>query len=82
MLHDVCDTAVTLADVERQADAEVAGLVRAVAKLSRNTQLQRRTHRRLLAAGRAGQAAAEAFAMQSMILEMVDDPLVSLLAAQ
>jgi (p)ppGpp synthase/HD superfamily hydrolase len=76
LLHDVLDTEQTLQDVEAHAGSEVTKLVSSVARLSRNNQLLRRAHRRLLAEGKTEQAAEEVEVMKSMILEMTEEPLV------
>lgn len=77
LLHDIVDDSdSTLADVEGTFGAEVAGLVGAVAQLSRNNQLLRRAHRRMLAQGEHLRAAAEVEAMKSMILQSTEEPMV------
>lgn len=78
LLHDIVDDSEsTLADVEGTFGAEVAALVGAVAQLSRNNQLLRRAHRRMLAQGQHLKAEAEVEAMKSMILQSTDEPMVS-----
>lgn len=77
LLHDIVDDSeATLAEVHGTFGADVAALVGAVAQLSRNNQLLRRAHRRMLAQGEHLRAAAEVEAMKSMILQSTDEPMV------
>lgn len=77
LLHDIVDDSeATLAEVEAAFGGAVAGLVGAVAQLSRNNQLLRRAHRRMVAQGQHVRAAAEVEAMKSMILQSTEEPLV------
>lgn len=77
LLHDIVDDSeATLAEVEAAFGGVVAGLVGAVAQLSRNNQLLRRAHRRMVAQGQHVRAAAEVEAMKSMILQSTEEPLV------
>eukprot|EP00892_Ulva_mutabilis_P008840 jgi/Ulvmu1/6328/UM029_0036.1 len=77
LLHDIVDDSdCTLAEVRAAFGADVASLVGAVAQLSRNNQLLRRAHRRMLAQGERLKAEAEVEAMKSMILQSTDEPMV------
>lgn len=76
LLHDVMDTGCTFKDISAHAGKEVAEVVSAVARLSRNNQLLRRAYRRLIKEGRTVEAEAEVEAIKAMILQMTEEPLV------
>lgn len=76
LLHDVMDTKGTQPNIQEHVGKEVANIVNAVERLSRNNQLLRRDRRRKEVEGRTAEAAADVDVAKDMILQMTEDPLV------